>query len=85
MCGLGLRLTRADAAIAKLLELPAVSYLSLAVGRWDAVTTLLVASPAEVVAETDRIRALRGADSRESWTHLQVVKEDYRLQLAGPG
>lgn len=85
MCGLGLRLTRTDAAIAKLLHLPAVSYLSLAVGRWDAVATLLVASPAEVVAETDRIRGLRGVDSLESWTHLQVVKEDYRLQLAGPG
>jgi hypothetical protein len=33
MCGLGLRPTRTDAAIAKLLDLPAISYLSLAVGR----------------------------------------------------
>ncbi|MGH8988464.1 MAG: Lrp/AsnC family transcriptional regulator [Acidimicrobiales bacterium] len=82
MCGLGLRLRRADAAVTALAALSSVSYLSLTVGRWDAIATLLVASPGAVVTETDRIRALPGVDSIEAWTHLEVVKEDYRLELA---
>ena len=81
MCGLGLRLSRTDAAVSALGALPALSYLSLTVGRWDAIATLLVASPGAVVTETDRIRALPGVDGVESWTHLEVVKEDYRLEL----
>lgn len=84
MCGLGLRLSRTDAALTALAALPAVSYLSLTVGRWDAIATLLVASPGAVVTETDRIRTLAGVDSVEAWTHLEVVKEDYRLELT-PG
>jgi DNA-binding Lrp family transcriptional regulator len=82
MCGLGLRLSRTEAAVSALAALPAVSYLSLTVGRWDAIATVLVASPGAVVTETDRIRALPGVDSVEAWTHLEVVKEDYRLELS---
>jgi DNA-binding Lrp family transcriptional regulator len=82
MCGIGLRLSRTDAAVTALAALPTVSYLSLTVGRWDAIATLLVASPGALVTETDRIRALPGVDSIEAWTHLEVVKEDYRLELA---
>ena len=81
MCGLGLRLSRTDAAVSALAALPALTYLSLTLGRWDAIATLLVASPGAVVTETDRIRALPGVDGVESWTHLEVVKEDYRLEL----
>ncbi len=80
MCGLGLRLST-DAAVPALADLPSVSYLSLAVGRWDAIATLLVASPSAVVTETDKIRALPGVDTVEAWTHLEVVKEDYKLEL----
>lgn len=82
MCGLGLRLSSTEAAVAALATLPAVSYLSLAVGRWDAVATLLVASPSAVVSEMERVRSLPGVESIEAWTHLEVVKEDYRLELA---
>ncbi len=81
MCGLGLRLSRTDAAVSALAALPALTYLSLTLGRWDAIATLLVASPGAVVTETDRIRALPGVDGVEAWTHLEVVKEDYRLEL----
>jgi DNA-binding Lrp family transcriptional regulator len=80
MCGLGLRLSRSDEVISALAALSSVNYLALTVGRWDAVATLLVASPAAVVSETDRIRVLPGVDSIEAWTHLEVVKEDYRLK-----
>jgi DNA-binding Lrp family transcriptional regulator len=81
MCGLGVRLRGTDAAVAALASLASVTYLSLAVGRWDAIATLLVGSPGAVVTETDRIRSLPGVDSIESWTHLEVVKEDYKLEL----
>lgn len=80
MCGLGLRLSRIEATQI-LSTLPAVTYLSLAIGRWDAVATLLVESPADVVTEMDRIRSIPGIDSLEAWTHLEVVKEDYRLEF----
>lgn len=62
--------------------LASVSYLSLAIGRWDAIATLLVSSPQELAGELDRVRELPGVQSLESWTHLRVLKEDYRLRLS---
>jgi DNA-binding Lrp family transcriptional regulator len=83
MCGFGLRFsggTEHD-AIATIVDMSSVSYLSLTLGRWDAIGTLLVPSQVDVVAELDRIRSMSGIEGLESWTHLHVIKENYQLAV----
>jgi DNA-binding Lrp family transcriptional regulator len=81
MCGFGLRLQGGTESLSASLigAMPAVSYLSLTLSRWDAIGTLLAKSQADVVAELDRIRSTPGVDALESWTHLEVIKENHRL------
>ncbi len=59
MCGFGLRLQKnaEREAIASIASMDAVSYLSLTLGRWDAIGTLLVKTQSELVSELDRVRA----------------------------
>lgn len=81
MCGFGLRVRGRDeqATIAAITAMDSVSYLSLTLGRWDAIGTLLVKSQIELVTELDRIRSLDGIEALESWTHLDVIKVDHSL------
>lgn len=81
MCGFGLRLAgeHEDATTSSIAALKSVSYLSLTLGRWDAIGTLLVQTQAEVVAELDRIRSMNGIEALETWTHLDVLKVDHSL------
>jgi DNA-binding Lrp family transcriptional regulator len=88
MCGFGLRFSGGTerGSIALIESMPAVSYLSLTLGRWDVIGTILAKSQKDVVAQLDRIRTLEGIEGFESWTHLQVLKENYRLtNTAGVG
>lgn len=81
MCGFGLRLhggTEYDSAsIIEAME--SVSYLSLTLSRFDAIGTMLAKSQADVVTELDRIRSTPGVEGLESWTHLEVIKENHLL------
>ncbi len=81
MCGFGLRLhgPDEDADVAAIAALEAVSYLSLTLGRYDAIGTLLVSTQAELVSALDEIRELAGVESLESWAHLDVIKQDHSL------
>ncbi|HTT60068.1 MAG TPA: AsnC family transcriptional regulator [Acidimicrobiales bacterium] len=81
MCGFGLRLHKdtESEAIASIASLDAVSYLSLTLGRWDAIGTLLVKTQSELVSELDRVRATPGIEALESWSHLDVLKVDHSL------
>lgn len=81
MCGVGLRLraSNEEATVASIAAMDEVSYLSLTLGRFDAIGTLLVKTPAELVVALDRVRSLPGVEALESWTHLDVLKVDHSL------
>ena len=78
-CGFGVRLRGGGDPVAALLEMEAVSYLSLTLSRWHAIGTLLAKSHSHVVTELDRIRAIPGVEALESWTHLEIIKENDQL------
>lgn len=81
MCGFGLRL-RGDGerdTTAAIDAMDSVSYLSLTLGRWDAIGTLLVKAQPDLVSELDAIRSMPGVEALESWTHLDVIKIDHSL------
>ena len=78
-CGFGVRLRGAGDPVAALLEMEAVSYLSLTFSRWHAIGTLLAKSHSQVVTELDRIRSIPGVEVLESWTHLEIIKENDQL------
>jgi DNA-binding Lrp family transcriptional regulator len=61
-----------------------VRYLATGFGRYDIVGQAEAASRAELVAVLDAIRSVPGATVRESWHHLDVVKESYAVQLPEP-
>jgi DNA-binding Lrp family transcriptional regulator len=81
MCGFGLHLRGGteyeSVSIIEAMESP--SYLSLTLSRFDAIGTMLAKSQADVVTELDRIRSTPGVEGLESWTHLEVVKENHLL------
>lgn len=79
MCGFGLRLRGGSATVSAIEAIDSVSYLSLTMSRWDAIGTLLAKSQADVVTVLDRIRSLPGVAGLESWTHLEVIKENNQL------
>jgi len=79
MTGFGVRFQNGPATVAAIDSMSSVSYLSLTHSRWDAIGTLLVGSQADVVRELDRIRSLPGVEGLESWTHLEVLKENNLL------
>ncbi|REF00095.1 Lrp/AsnC family transcriptional regulator [Thermomonospora umbrina] len=58
-----------------------VRYLASGFGRYDIVGLAEAASRAGLVAIMDAIRAVPGATVRESWHHLDVVKESYAAEL----
>jgi DNA-binding Lrp family transcriptional regulator len=84
MSGFGVRLGGAGESVAAIEAMAAVSYLSLTLSRWDAIGTLLAKSQAEVVTELDRIRSIPGVEGLESWTHLEVIKENNQLTAFKP-
>ncbi len=79
MCGFSVRLRGGTESetIAALEAMDAVSYLSLVLGRCDAIGTLMVRSLPDLVLTFDHIRSLRGVTELESWMHLDVIKESY--------
>ena len=62
-------------------EQEGVRYLAMGFGRYDIVGQAEASSRAEMVAVLDAIRSIPGATVRESWHHLDVVKESYTVEL----
>ncbi|GAA4225503.1 Lrp/AsnC family transcriptional regulator [Actinomadura meridiana] len=71
-------LRRAADAVA---ALEGIRYLATGFGRYDIVGQAEAASRSELVAVLDSIRAVPGVTVRESWHHLDVVKESYTVEL----
>jgi DNA-binding Lrp family transcriptional regulator len=85
MCGFDLALSGAgEQALAEIAALPNVSYLAAAIGRADAVGTLIAGHTGEIRASLDQIRVLPGVAALRSWIHLDLVKERYEWPLAAP-
>ena len=78
MCGFGVRVSAPD-VVDQIGAIPSVSYLSRTMSRWDAIGTVLAGSQAEVVAQLDRVRSVPGVEALQSWTHLEVLKENQHL------
>jgi DNA-binding Lrp family transcriptional regulator len=79
MSGFGVRFRGTSDPVTAIESMKSVSYLSLTLSRFDAIGTLLAKSQAEVVTELDCIRSLPGVEELQSWTHLEVIKENDRL------
>lgn len=62
-------------------ELEGVRYLATGFGRYDIVGQAEASSRAELVGVLDAVRSIPGATVRESWHHLDVVKESYAVEL----
>ncbi|HEY8479672.1 MAG TPA: Lrp/AsnC family transcriptional regulator [Spirillospora sp.] len=58
-----------------------IRYLATGFGRYDVVGQAEAASRSELVAVLDAIRAVPGVTVRESWHHLDVIKESYTADL----
>jgi DNA-binding Lrp family transcriptional regulator len=58
-----------------------VRYVATGFGRYDIVGEVEAVSRPELVAILDAIRSVPGATVRESWQHLEVVKESYAVEL----
>jgi DNA-binding Lrp family transcriptional regulator len=64
-------------------RLEGVRYLALGFGRYDIVGQVEAGSREALVDALDAIRMVRGATLRESWHHLDVVKEAHATELPG--
>lgn len=60
---------------------PAIDFAARCHGTYDFVATVVGASSADVLALIEKIRALPEVGSLETWTHLDLVKEDYAPPL----
>jgi DNA-binding Lrp family transcriptional regulator len=63
-------------------RIPQTTLVASAVGRFDVVAEAWCRSGQELLAVLDRVRATKGVLSLESFTFLQVVKEDFSSGLA---
>jgi DNA-binding Lrp family transcriptional regulator len=85
MCGFDLSLAGGgEQALAVIAAMPNISYLAAAIGRADAVGTLIAGHTSEIRASLDQIRALPGVLALRSWIHLDLVKERYEWPVAVP-
>jgi DNA-binding Lrp family transcriptional regulator len=82
VCGFELLLDGDPADILpKVAQLEDVNYLAAAIGRCDAVGTLLGRTRTHVLETLEQVRSLPGIRHVGSWTHLDRVKERYERPL----
>ncbi|RBP62023.1 AsnC family transcriptional regulator [Brevibacterium sanguinis] len=65
-----------------ILDSPAVEFAARSHGAHDFVATVVGASSVEVLDIIEQLRALEDVAALETWTHFDVIKEDY-ARLAG--
>ena len=82
--GIGVQLTGdGTVAAAAISAMPAIRFLALTIGRYAAIGTVHATTLPELVAWTDDLRRLPGVVAVDSWMHLDLVKESYRVHLPG--
>jgi hypothetical protein len=72
---------RADEALETIRRMAQVDYLATAIGRCDAVCTIMNHSAEGVFQLLETIRAVPGVRGVESYTHLRLVRESYDRPL----
>jgi len=79
MCGFSIRLRGGTESetIRAIESMDTVTYLSLVLGRCDAIGTMMARSLGDLVHAFDYVRSLPGVMEIESWIHLDVIKESY--------
>ncbi|MEV8434880.1 Lrp/AsnC family transcriptional regulator (plasmid) [Streptomyces sp. HUAS 31] len=78
MTGFQLHLeTDGETALSEIGRIGEVDFLARTLGRCDAVGTLITRTRAETIDILDRMRAIDGVRDLQSWTHLELVKEQY--------
>ena len=76
--GLGITAIGNTGAVADyLLGSPAIDFAARAHGVFDFIATVSGAAPAPLLAVIEELRAIDQVTSVESWTHYDVIKEDY--------
>lgn len=76
--GVGLRLRGAtDPIVERLRTHPSVFFVATALGQYDIVLTLRVATADESLALVEEMRGWHGVGSAETWLHFAIVKETY--------
>ncbi|UOR00781.1 Lrp/AsnC family transcriptional regulator [Leucobacter allii] len=64
-----------------IMESPDIDFATRAHGSFDFIATMVGSSPAHLLTVMDAIRSLPGVSALDSWTHYDVVKEDYARTL----
>lgn len=64
-----------------ILETRAIDFAARTHGSYDFIATIGASSSAGVLVVLEELRALEQVASLESWTHLDIVKEDYARSL----
>ncbi|WP_336658959.1 Lrp/AsnC family transcriptional regulator [Leucobacter sp. USHLN153] len=64
-----------------IVDSPDIDFAARAHGSFDFVATMVGSSPEHLVGVMDELRALPGVSALDSWTHYDVIKEDYARTL----
>lgn len=79
--GVGLTLSDdATVVLEAFKQAPNVEFATATIGKFDAVMTIRGASPRDLEASLERVRAVPGVVGLESWFHVRAVKESYALR-----
>lgn len=70
-----------DLVRAHILRSPDIAFAARAHGRYDFIATLVGATTAHLLDVIDEIRAIPAVSSLDTWTHFDIVKEDYARTL----
>lgn len=73
----------ADPVRQEILDSAAIDFAAQSHGNYDFIATIGDSSPAGVLAEIEHLRGLPQVSGLESWTHLEVAKEEYARALGG--
>jgi hypothetical protein len=80
--GVGLYINGGHDEVIELLRASSdIEFAAETVGRFDAVATLVGQSPAALLDSLEELRGLPGIKRTVSWSHLDVLKEDYARRV----
>lgn len=70
-----------DLVRAHILQSPDIDFAARSHGNYDFIATLVGASTSHLLNAIDEIRAIPAVSSLDSWTHFDIIKEDYARTL----
>ncbi|WP_053387658.1 Lrp/AsnC family transcriptional regulator [Leucobacter japonicus] len=80
--GVGITVNGDPAAVRQyIVDSPDIDFAVRAHGSFDFIATMVGPSPAHLLSVMDAMRALPGVSALDSWTHYDVIKEDYARTL----